>query len=147
VRLRYGYDEWRLYGIGTGYHLLTFLGLRSATSLVQTIGSTARNVKGTAILYADRMTDSVTKAIGETNRRRRECRRRTTPSTGSSRPDDHQGHREPAAAAVQPRLPRRGVRCRRRVGKVDVTDPASLAKAIGGAREADEGGGEAAGVR
>ena len=39
--------------------------LRSATSLVQTIGRTARNVNGTVILYADRMTDSLTKAIGE----------------------------------------------------------------------------------
>ncbi|MBX7200119.1 MAG: excinuclease ABC subunit UvrB [Rhodospirillaceae bacterium] len=44
--------------------------LRSVTSLVQTIGRAARNVDGRVILYADRMTDSLTKAIGETNRRR-----------------------------------------------------------------------------
>jgi excinuclease ABC subunit B len=44
--------------------------LRSAGSLIQTIGRCARHVEGRAILYADRMTDSMTKAIGETNRRR-----------------------------------------------------------------------------
>jgi excinuclease ABC subunit B len=44
--------------------------LRSAGSLIQTIGRCARNVEGRAILYADRMTDSMKKAIGETDRRR-----------------------------------------------------------------------------
>ena len=44
--------------------------LRSSTSLVQTIGRAARNVNGVAILYADKMTDSLKFAIGETNRRR-----------------------------------------------------------------------------
>ena len=44
--------------------------LRSETSLVQTIGRAARNVNGTAILYADRITGSMERAIGETNRRR-----------------------------------------------------------------------------
>jgi len=44
--------------------------LRSATSLVQTIGRAARNLDGRVILYADRMTDSLTYAIGETDRRR-----------------------------------------------------------------------------
>ena len=44
--------------------------LRSTTSLVQTIGRAARNVDGRVILYADRMTDSLTAAIDETNRRR-----------------------------------------------------------------------------
>src|SRR5450755_1156461 len=44
--------------------------LRSATSLIQTIGRCARHVEGRAILYADRMTDSMRQAIGETNRRR-----------------------------------------------------------------------------
>ena len=44
--------------------------LRSRTSLVQTIGRAARNVEGRAILYADKMTDSLTYAIGETARRR-----------------------------------------------------------------------------
>ena len=44
--------------------------LRSAGSLIQTIGRAARNVHGKAILYADRMTDSMKQAISETNRRR-----------------------------------------------------------------------------
>ena len=44
--------------------------LRSAGSLIQTIGRCARNLNGRAILYADRMTDSMKKAIDETDRRR-----------------------------------------------------------------------------
>ncbi|MGP1629839.1 MAG: excinuclease ABC subunit UvrB, partial [Giesbergeria sp.] len=44
--------------------------LRSERSLIQTIGRAARNVAGTAILYADRVTDSMALAIGETQRRR-----------------------------------------------------------------------------
>jgi excinuclease ABC subunit B len=44
--------------------------LRSKTSLVQTIGRAARHVEGRVILYADRMTDSLNYALGETNRRR-----------------------------------------------------------------------------
>jgi len=44
--------------------------LRSGGSLIQTIGRAARNVNGRAILYADVITDSMNRAIGETNRRR-----------------------------------------------------------------------------
>lgn len=44
--------------------------LRSERSLIQTIGRAARNSNGHVIMYADRMTDSMTKAIGETERRR-----------------------------------------------------------------------------
>ncbi len=44
--------------------------LRSERSLIQTIGRAARNIKGKAILYADRITDSMQKAIDETERRR-----------------------------------------------------------------------------
>jgi excinuclease ABC subunit B len=44
--------------------------LRSATSLIQTIGRCARHIKGRAILYADRRTGSMNEAIAETNRRR-----------------------------------------------------------------------------
>ncbi len=44
--------------------------LRSATSLVQTIGRAARNANGQVILYADNITGSIQKAIDETNRRR-----------------------------------------------------------------------------
>lgn len=44
--------------------------LRSRTSLIQTMGRAARNIEGRAILYADRMTDSMKAAIDETSRRR-----------------------------------------------------------------------------
>jgi len=44
--------------------------LRSATSLIQSMGRCARHIEGRAILYADRMTDSMRQAIGETSRRR-----------------------------------------------------------------------------
>jgi excinuclease ABC subunit B len=45
--------------------------LRSETSLIQTIGRAARNIEGKVILYADKKTKSITKAIEETDRRRR----------------------------------------------------------------------------
>jgi excinuclease ABC subunit B len=45
--------------------------LRSASSLIQTFGRAARNVEGKTILYADSITDSINKAITETNRRRK----------------------------------------------------------------------------
>src|SRR5690242_15619970 len=44
--------------------------LRSQRSLIQTIGRAARHINGTAILYADQMTESIKRAIGETDRRR-----------------------------------------------------------------------------
>jgi excinuclease ABC subunit B len=44
--------------------------LRSETSLIQTIGRAARNVDGQVIMYADQVTDSMKRALGETNRRR-----------------------------------------------------------------------------
>ncbi len=44
--------------------------LRSESSLIQTIGRAARHVEGRVIMYADRVTDSMRRAIEETNRRR-----------------------------------------------------------------------------
>ena len=44
--------------------------LRSGTALIQTIGRAARHVQGKVIMYADKMTDSMKKALDETNRRR-----------------------------------------------------------------------------
>src|SRR5207244_1330596 len=44
--------------------------LRAERSLIQTIGRAARNVRGTVIMYADRMTQSMDKAVSETRRRR-----------------------------------------------------------------------------
>lgn len=45
--------------------------LRSERSLIQTIGRAARNTNGTVIMYADELTDSMERAITETNRRRK----------------------------------------------------------------------------
>jgi excinuclease ABC subunit B len=45
--------------------------LRSATSLIQIIGRAARNINGLVIMYADQVTESMMKAVAETNRRRR----------------------------------------------------------------------------
>lgn len=45
--------------------------LRSERSLIQTIGRAARHINGRVVLYADRMTDSMTRALNETNRRRK----------------------------------------------------------------------------
>ena len=45
--------------------------LRSETSLIQIIGRAARNVEGQVVMYADQITDSMTRAISETNRRRK----------------------------------------------------------------------------
>ncbi len=44
--------------------------LRSDTTLIQTIGRAARNIRGKAILYADKVTGSMQRAIDETDRRR-----------------------------------------------------------------------------
>jgi excinuclease ABC subunit B len=44
--------------------------LRSETALIQTVGRAARNIQGRVIMYADTMTQSMQKAISETNRRR-----------------------------------------------------------------------------
>jgi len=102
--------------------------LRSATALIQTIGRAARNLNGTAILYADRITDSMRKAIDETERRRgiQEQYNRehgieprsivkdvASPLLALSNLDYHDG------AFTAPR-----------VAEIDVTDAASLHKAI-----------------
>jgi excinuclease ABC subunit B len=51
--------------------------LRSETSLIQMIGRAARNVEGRVVMYADNITDSMQRALSETNRRRG-CSRPTT---------------------------------------------------------------------
>ena len=92
--------------------------LRSETSLIQTIGRAARNVDGQVIMYADRMTDSMQRAISETNRRRA-CSRPTTPSTASTprrsaRPSPTSWHTRPrtdgSASRAGPADPPRATR-------------------------------------
>ena len=67
--------------------------LRSETSLTQTIGRAARNINGKVILYADKITNSISNALNETERRRRKQRsyndeNNITPETISSNVDD-----------------------------------------------------------
>ena len=64
--------------------------LRAERSLIQTIGRAARHINGMAILYADKMTDSMKAAIGETERRRDEADR-------VEREDGHHADRRPEA--------------------------------------------------
>ena len=67
--------------------------LRSETSLTQTIGRAARNVNGRVILYADKVTNSISNALAETERRRKKQRlynndNNITPETISRNVDD-----------------------------------------------------------
>ena len=73
--------------------------LRRETSLIQTIGRAARNVDGQVIMYADTVTDSMQRAISETNRRRGAAA--GVQRRARHQPADHpQGrHRHPVAAA------------------------------------------------
>ena len=58
--------------------------LRSSGALIQTMGRAARHIEGQAIMYADRVTDSMQRAIDETYRRRERSRRSSTARTTSS---------------------------------------------------------------
>ena len=60
--------------------------LRSETSLIQTIGRAARNVDGEVVMYADRLTDSMRRAISETKRRRSLQQAHKRRPTASTRP-------------------------------------------------------------
>ncbi|MGE5759107.1 MAG: helicase-related protein, partial [Gemmatimonadota bacterium] len=80
--------------------------LRSERSLIQTIGRAARHINGSAILYADRLTDSMRRAIAETERRRAKqvsynAARGITPKTVTKRIKDIiDGVYEPEEASV-----------------------------------------------
>jgi excinuclease ABC subunit B len=100
--------------------------LRGETSLVQTIGRAARNVNGRVLMYADRETDSMRAAIGETDRRRAiqiayNAEHGITPETvrkGISEMSEF--------LAMEDRAPRR----RRGKHSADFADPAELERAI-----------------
>ena len=118
--------------------------LRSAGSLIQTIGRAARNVEGMAILYADQVTDSMKAAIGETEP--------PPGAPGGVQPGarhharEHQEeHRRAALVGLRARL-RGGARGRRRSPR-SATARSTTSRARSSAREADARGGEGAGVR
>ena len=83
--------------------------LRSDTSLIQTIGRAARNVNGRVVLYADNMTGSMERAIGETNRRREKqvaynTKHKITPQTIKKRIHDIVGDIQKVRDRVVSRL-------------------------------------------
>jgi excinuclease ABC subunit B len=102
--------------------------LRSSTSLIQTMGRAARNLSGTVVLYADRMTDSMRRAIDETERRR-EVQERFNREHGIEPRSIVKDISSPLVALSN--LDYYGPRAEApRIGEVDPGDPVSLAKAI-----------------
>ena len=103
--------------------------LRSETSLIQTIGRAARNVDGTVLMYADRITDSMKSAISETQRRRHDPaavqhRQRHRPADDPSPRLRHPAvarrrHHGTHAEAGAPQAPDASRDARRGVGAVD----------------------------
>jgi excinuclease ABC subunit B len=92
--------------------------LRSETSLIQTIGRAARNVDGQVVMYADTVTDSMRRAIGETQRRRQlqlayNAEHGIEPQTIRKAVNDILAHLRPAEGAPVPGDGRR----RGRLGK------------------------------
>ena len=102
--------------------------LRSDRSLIQTIGRAARNINGTAILYADSVTGSMQRAIDETNRRRRKqiefnkVQGITPKGIRKAVADIMEGARTGA-----PGTPRRLARVAESLGRYDAMTPAMLA--------------------
>lgn len=97
--------------------------LRSETSLIQTIGRAARNVKGRVLLYADKMTNSLIKALSETNRRREaqieyNIKHNITPQTVSTRV-----HALDELQKIENKIGKKG-------SKQIITDPMALEKTI-----------------
>jgi excinuclease ABC subunit B len=91
--------------------------LRSETSLIQTIGRAARNVDGQVVMYADTVTDSMQRAISETQRRRRlqqayNAEHGIDPQTIRKRVTDILAHLRPEQKAPVPERQRRSRRAR-----------------------------------
>ncbi|HET6809691.1 MAG TPA: excinuclease ABC subunit UvrB [Acidimicrobiales bacterium] len=91
--------------------------LRSETSLIQTIGRAARNVDGGVVMYADTVTDSMRRAISETQRRRRlqqayNAEHGIDPQTIRKRVTDILAHLRPEQKAPVPERQRRSRRAR-----------------------------------
>ena len=108
--------------------------LRAERSLIQTIGRTARNVNGRAILYADRMTGSMQRAIDETDRRRarqiafNEANGITPQTIRKQIADVMEGARAPGPGAAR-KAPRRARD--RQAARIDIPqDPKALGKLI-----------------
>ena len=100
--------------------------LRSETSLIQTMGRAARNVDGQVVMYADKVTDSMQRAISETNRRR--GRAGGLQRRARHRPADHPqgGHRHPRQLRpTETRRCRAGVAGRARATRSAATSPSS----------------------
>ena len=110
--------------------------LRAERSLIQTIGRTARNVNGRAILYADRMTGSMQRAIGETDRRRakqiafNEANGITPQTIRKQIADVMEGARAPGPGEAR-KAPRRARDRDRLAARIDIPeDPKALGKLI-----------------
>ena len=106
--------------------------LRSAGSLIQTIGRAARHVDGHAILYADVMTDSMRKALDETSRRRADAGSLQRAARHHAA-IHHQAHRHEPGGDRRGGLRDGAARSRRRGGGPDPRRARALHRRVGGA--------------
>ena len=119
--------------------------LRSARSLIQTIGRAARNVEGKVIMYADAMTDSMREAIDETDRRRAQAGR-VQRGARHHAAVDREGDRRFAGRDVLARMGR-SAGGRRRSARYGTDSGARIARSHHGPSAGDDGSGGEARVR